>query len=90
MNNRRRITGFVTSNAMQKTVVVEISRTYRHPLYKKVVNSRKRVMAHDELGCQVGDQVQIVESRPISKNKTWVVEQILRHSVGGTDELAEA
>jgi small subunit ribosomal protein S17 len=89
MNNRRRITGFVTSNAMQKTVVVEISRTYRHPLYKKVVNSRKRVMAHDELGCQVGDQVQIVESRPISKNKCWVVEQILRHTVGGGEEIPE-
>ncbi len=90
MNNRRRITGFVTSNAMQKTVVVEISRTYRHPLYKKVVNSSKRVMAHDELGCQVGDQVQIVESRPISKNVCWVVEQILRHSVGGGEEIPEA
>ncbi len=90
MNNRRRIIGFVTSNDMQKTVVVEISRSYRHPLYKKVVNSRKRVMAHDELGCQVGDQVQIVESRPISKNKHWVVEQILRHSVSSTDELVEA
>jgi len=90
MNNRRRITGFVTSNAMQKTVVVEISRTYRHPLYKKVVNSRKRVMAHDELDCQVGDKVQIVESRPISKNVCWVVEQIIRHSVGGGEEIPEA
>jgi small subunit ribosomal protein S17 len=90
MNSRRRITGYVTSNAMQKTVVVEISRTYRHPLYKKVVNSRKTVMAHDELGCQVGDKVQIVESRPISKNKRWVVEQILRHSVGGGEEIVEA
>ena len=89
MNNRRRITGFVTSNSMQKTVVVEISRTYRHPLYKKVVNSRKRVMAHDELGCQIGDQVQIVESRPISKNVCWVVEQIIRHSVGGGEEIPE-
>ena len=90
MNKRRRITGFVTSNAMQKTVVVEISRTYRHPLYNKVVNSSKRVMAHDELSCQVGDQVQIVESRPISKNVCWVVEQILRHSVGGGVEIPEA
>jgi small subunit ribosomal protein S17 len=90
MNKRRRITGFVTSNSMQKSVVVEISRTYRHPLYKKVVSSRKRVMAHDELGCQVGDEVQIVESRPITKNKCWVVEQIIRHSVGGGEEAPEA
>ena len=74
MNNRRRMTGVVTSNKMEKTVVVEISRTYRHRLYKKVVTSRKRVMAHDELGCQIGDQVQIVESRPLSRHKRWVVE----------------
>ena len=80
MNNRRRITGFVTSNAMQKTVVVEISRSYRHPLYKKVVHSRKRVMAHDELGCQIGDHVQIVESRPLSREKRWVVESVLRRA----------
>ncbi len=90
MNNRRRMTGFVTSNSMQKTVVVEISRTYRHPLYKKVVNSRHRVMAHDELGCQVGDEVRIVESRPISKNKHWVVEEILRHTIGAGEPKLEA
>ena len=81
MNNRRRITGVVTSNKMQKTVVVEISRTYRHRLYKKVVHTRKRVMAHDELGCQLGDQVRIVESQPISRHKNWVVEEILRHDI---------
>jgi small subunit ribosomal protein S17 len=90
MNNRRRITGYVTSNAMEKTVVVEISRSFRHPLYKKVIHSRKRLMVHDELGCQVGDHVQIVESRPISKNKHWVVEQIIRRSVDGTEETVEA
>ena len=85
MNNRRRITGVVTSNKMQKTVVVEISRTYRHPLYGKVVHSAKRVMAHDELGCQIGDEVLIVESRPISRNKHWVVEEILRQDVGASE-----
>jgi len=90
MNNRRRMTGFITSNSMQKTVVVEISRTFRHPLYKKVVNSRRRVMAHDELGCQVGDLVRIVESRPISKRKHWVVEEILRHTVGADEPKLEA
>jgi len=88
MNTRRRITGVVTSNKMDKTVVVEISRTYRHRLYNKVFNSRKRVMAHDELGCQIGDRVQIVESQPISRNKHWVVQQIIRHEViGGQPEL---
>ena len=90
MNNRRRMTGFVTSNAMQKTVVVEVSRTYRHPLYKKVVFSRKRLMAHDELGCQIGDEVCIVESRPISRRKHWVVEQIVRRNASAADVLPEA
>ena len=90
MNNRRRITGVVTSNKMQKTVVVEIGRTFRHPLYGKVVHSRKRVMAHDELGCQMGDEVQIVESQPISKRKRWVVEAILRRDVVAGEPALEA
>jgi small subunit ribosomal protein S17 len=78
MNTRRRITGVVTSNKMMKTVVVEITRTYQHPLYHKVVHSRKRVKAHDELSCKVGDHVVIVESQPISAQKHWVVEKLLR------------
>jgi small subunit ribosomal protein S17 len=78
MNDRRRMTGVVTSNKMTKTVVVEITRTFRHPLYKKVVYRSKRVKAHDELGCQIGDQVQIVESQPISRDKNWVVETIVK------------
>jgi small subunit ribosomal protein S17 len=78
MNSRRRITGNVVSNKMMKTVVVEISRTFRHPLYKKVVHTSKHVKAHDEKGCQIGDEVQIVESRPLSKDKRWVVEAILK------------
>jgi small subunit ribosomal protein S17 len=82
MNTRRRITGVVTSNKMEKTVVVEISRTYLHRLYKKVVSSRRHVMAHDELGCQIGDHVRIVESQPISRRKRWVVEEILRREEG--------
>ena len=78
MNERRRIVGVVTSNKMMKTVVVEISRSFRHPLYKKVVHTSKRVMAHDELNCQIGDEVKIVESRPLSHEKRWVVEEIVR------------
>jgi small subunit ribosomal protein S17 len=85
MNNRRHLTGVVTSNKMQKTVVVEVTRTFRHRLYNKVVHSRKRMMAHDELGCQIGDQVSIVESQPLSKRKHWVVQQILRHDIGAAD-----
>lgn len=88
MNNRRRLTGVVTSNKMDKTVIVVITRTYRHPLYKKVVHSKKKVLVHDELGCEIGDEVRIVESRPISKRKHWVVEEILRRVIVGED-LAE-
>jgi small subunit ribosomal protein S17 len=90
MNNRRRITGVVTSNKMEKSVVVEITRTYRHRLYKKVVHDRKRVMAHDELGCQIGDAVRIVESRPLSRHKKWVVEEILRHDIAAGEPELEA
>ncbi len=85
MNDRRRINGVVTSNKMTKTVVVEIGRTFRHPLYRKVVHLTKRVKAHDELGCQIGDKVQIVESRPLSRDKRWVVESIVKHEIRTAD-----
>lgn len=85
MNNRRRMTGIVTSNKMTKTVVVEIKRMFRHPLYRKVVHSSKRFKAHDEVGCQVGDQVQLVESRPLSKDKRWVVESIIKREIRTSD-----
>jgi len=94
MNNRRRMVGRVTSNKMMKTVVVEIVRKYRHPLYQKVVYSSSRVKAHDELGCQVGDQVRVVESRPLSRDKRWVVETIIRRETrtadAGVDAVASA
>lgn len=85
MNNRRRIVGVVTSNKMTKTVVVEFTRKYRHPLYRKVVFTSKRVKAHDEIGCQIGDEVQIIESRPISRDKSWVVEKIMKHEIRTED-----
>ncbi len=78
MNGRRRLIGIVTSNKMTKTVVVEIQRTFSHPLYRKVVNSTHRVKAHDELGCQIGDRVLIVECRPISRDKSFTVQAILK------------
>src|SRR5512133_1390476 len=85
MNNRRRMTGVVTSNKMTKTVVVEITRVYRHPLYRKVVHTSKRVKAHDEIGCQIGDRVQIVESRPLSRDKRWVVESVVKREIRTAD-----
>jgi small subunit ribosomal protein S17 len=90
MNQRRRIVGKVKSNKMTRTVVVEIVRKFRHPLYKKVVYTSKRVKAHDELGCQVGDEVQIVESRPLSREKRWVVESVLKREVRTADAGVEA
>ncbi len=80
MNRRRRLTGVVVSDKMQKTVVVRVTRTFRHPLYQKVVHRSKKYKAHDELGAQVGDLVVIVESRPISKTKRWVVQQIVQRA----------
>ena len=90
MNNRRRMTGVVTSNKMTKTVVVEISRSYRHPLYKKIVHTSKRVKAHDELGCQIGDQVKMVASKPISREKHWVVESIIKREIRTEDTGVDA
>jgi small subunit ribosomal protein S17 len=81
MNKRRRLTGVVTSDKMDKTVIVVVGRTYRHKLYKKVVHTKKKLMAHDELDCQIGDQVRIVESRPFSRRKRWVVEEILTRDI---------
>ncbi len=75
---RKSMVGKVLSNKMDKTVVVVVERLGRHPLYKKVVKTRKKFKAHDwENACQIGDMVRIVESRPLSKEKRWVVEEIL-------------
>ena len=74
---RRRLVGKVTSNKMMKTVVVQVENSYRHPLYGKVVHRAVRFKAHDEQGCQMGDTVRIVESRPLSKDKRWVVEAVI-------------
>jgi len=77
-NNRKRLEGRVIRNSMDKTVVVEIERVHPHRLYKKVVRTTKKFMAHDESNAiPVGALVRIVESRPISKNKRWVVETVL-------------
>lgn len=77
MNKRRRLTGTVKSNKMDKTVIVEVARTFQHPLYHKVVRNMKVYKAHDEIGCNIGDKVVIVESAPISKTVSWVVEKVL-------------
>ena len=75
--NRRRLVGKVTSNKMTKTVVVQVDSRQRHPLYGKVVSRATRFKAHDEIGCQMGDTVRIVESKPISKEVRWLVEEVV-------------
>ena len=71
-------TGTVTSDKMDKSVTVAVERTYRHPVYKKVVRRTKRVLAHDESNqCQVGDVVRIVESKPLSRRKRWRLQRIV-------------
>jgi small subunit ribosomal protein S17 len=77
-NQRRRLTGVVTRLSTEKTVTVQVDRDFRHPLYEKVVRSSKRYLVHDEMGCQPGDKVVIVESKPISKRKRFVIEQVLQ------------
>jgi small subunit ribosomal protein S17 len=76
-NNRKRLVGTVVSDKMEKTVTVAIEDRKMHPIYKKVVSTTKKVMAHDETGAPIGAVVRIVESRPLSKRKRWVVEEIL-------------
>ena len=78
---RRRLTGVVTKTKLTKTVTVRVDRSYRHPLYGKVIRTNKKYLVHDEIGCQLGDKVQIVESRPLSKKKRWVVETILHRAI---------
>lgn len=78
---RRVLVGRVLSNRMDKTVVVQVERRKRHPLYGKVITMRKKYMAHDaENTCQIGDLVQMIESRPLSKNKRWLVTEILERA----------
>jgi len=72
-------TGKVLSNKMDKTVVVAVTRTFQHPLYGKTIRKSTKFKAHDEGNiCNIGDRVQIVESRPISKDKRWQVLKIIK------------
>jgi small subunit ribosomal protein S17 len=103
-NKRRRLVGRVVSDKMDKTVVVAIERRKLHPIYKKVVKTTKKVMAHDESNAiPVGALVRVVESKPLSRHKRWVVEEVLQAKgvveletladevalEGGADEAAE-
>ena len=89
--NRRRVVGVVKSDRMDKSVVVEVHRLVKHPLYRKYVRRWAKVMAHDEENtAHVGDRVELIETRPLSKQKSWRVVQIVaRGSVGERGEALE-
>lgn len=75
--------GVVTSNKMDKSVVVRVDRTVLHEMYKRYIKRSTKFMAHDETNrCNIGDTVEIVESRPLSARKCWSVRRIVRTAVG--------
>lgn len=75
---RKRLIGTVTSDKMDKTVVVAVTTTKRHPIYGKVMRLTKKYKAHDEKNeCHIGDRVQIIESNPISREKRWAVMSVV-------------
>jgi small subunit ribosomal protein S17 len=80
---RKHRSGVVFSNKMDKTVVVLVERLVKHPKYKKYLKVRKKFKAHDERNaCNVGDRVEIIETRPLSREKRWAVVSILKKAQG--------
>jgi small subunit ribosomal protein S17 len=82
--------GVVVSAKMTKTVVVAVERLVRHDLYRKTMKRTSTFMAHDEKGAKKGDRVRIVESRPLSKRKRWVVEEIVSKALITDEDALEA
>jgi small subunit ribosomal protein S17 len=80
-NLRKEKIGLVTSNKMQKSIVVSVERKVKHPKYGKFVNKTTKFVAHDaENTCQIGDTVKIMETRPISKNKCWRLVEVIERA----------
>jgi small subunit ribosomal protein S17 len=78
---RRVLLGTVVSDKMQKTVVVQVTRRYKHPRYRKYVQERLRYKAHDETNdARIGDRVRIIESRPLSKDKRWRLLEVVERA----------
>lgn len=81
IGNKRVLQGVVAGDKMEKTIVVKVTRYFKHPLYKKFVHKSRRYKAHDERNeCRIGDTVQIVECRPLSKDKRWRLQSIVERS----------
>jgi small subunit ribosomal protein S17 len=81
-NLRKVMIGTVTSNKMDKTVVVSVETSVKHPIYGKFVKSTYKLKAHDEENvCQIGDKVKVMETRPLSKDKRWRVVEVVEKAV---------
>jgi len=79
-HRRQEKVGLVTSDKMEKTVVVRVERQVRHRKYKRYIRRRTKFMAHDEIGAHIGDIVRIIETRPLSARKRWRVVEIVQKS----------
>ena len=80
-NIRKERIGVVVSNKMNKTIVIAEKRKVKHPIYGKFINRTSKLMAHDEKNeCNIGDVVRIMETRPLSKNKTWRIVEIIERA----------
>jgi small subunit ribosomal protein S17 len=76
---RRKIVGVVVKDKMDKSVVIEVEKFLKHPKYHKYLKTKKRYKAHDETNvCKVGDKVLLVETRPLSKDKRWLVKEVIK------------
>ena len=81
-NLRKTLIGIVESNKMDKTIVVKVEDSVRHPIYKKTVKRTYKLKAHDEENaCQIGDRVKVMETRPLSKDKRWRLVEIVEKAV---------
>ena len=81
-NLRKTLIGIVESNKMDKTIVVKVEDSVRHPIYKKTVKRTYKLKAHDEENsCKVGDIVKVMETRPLSKDKRWRLVEIVEKAV---------
>jgi small subunit ribosomal protein S17 len=77
-NLRKERVGVVVSNKMDKSITVAVKRKVKHPIYGKFVNKTKKFLAHDETNdCSIGDTVRIMETRPLSKNKSWRLVEVI-------------
>ena len=91
MGDRKRFTGEVVSNKMDKTVIVQVTRITEHPFYQKKMKESKKYKAHDEAGiCEIGDKVIIEETKPLSRMKRWRIITVIEKAKGKGGEVLDS